>query len=57
MIYPISVLGIAAMVITLLLWKVVPIFVTLFNGLDVDLATPHAHRDRFEQLRGQHLRT
>jgi type IV pilus assembly protein PilC len=34
------VLGIAAMVITLLLWKVVPIFVTLFNGLDVDLPLP-----------------
>jgi type IV pilus assembly protein PilC len=40
MIYPISVLGIAAGVITLLLWKVVPIFVTLFNGLDVDLPLP-----------------
>jgi type IV pilus assembly protein PilC len=40
MIYPISVLGIAAMVIILLLWKVVPIFVTLFNGLDVDLPLP-----------------
>jgi type IV pilus assembly protein PilC len=40
MIYPISVLGIAAGVITLLLWKVVPIFVTLFNGLDVSLPLP-----------------
>jgi type IV pilus assembly protein PilC len=40
MIYPISVLGIAALVITLLLWKVVPIFVQLFNGLDVDLPLP-----------------
>jgi type IV pilus assembly protein PilC len=40
LIYPVSVLGIAAMVITLLLWKVVPIFVTLFNGLDVDLPLP-----------------
>jgi type IV pilus assembly protein PilC len=40
MIYPVSVLGIAAGVITLLLWKVVPIFVTLFNGLDVDLPLP-----------------
>ncbi|MGD1210945.1 MAG: type II secretion system F family protein [Candidatus Acidiferrales bacterium] len=40
MIYPVAVLGIAAMVITLLLWKVVPIFVTLFNGLDVDLPLP-----------------
>jgi type IV pilus assembly protein PilC len=40
LIYPVSVLGIAGMVITLLLWKVVPIFVTLFNGLDVDLPMP-----------------
>jgi type IV pilus assembly protein PilC len=40
MIYPVSVLSIAAAVITLLLWKVVPIFVTLFNGLDVDLPLP-----------------
>jgi len=40
MIYPSAVLGIAALVITLLLWKVVPIFVTLFNGLGVDLPLP-----------------
>src|SRR6202045_4011566 len=40
MIYPISVLSIAGMVITLLLWKVVPIFVELFNGLGVDLPLP-----------------
>jgi type IV pilus assembly protein PilC len=40
MIYPVSVLSIAAAVITLLLWKVVPIFVTLFNGLDVSLPLP-----------------
>ncbi len=40
MIYPVSVLLIAGGVITLLLWKVVPIFVTLFNGLDVDLPLP-----------------
>ena len=40
MIYPIAVLGIAASVIILLLWKVVPIFITLFNGLDVDLPLP-----------------
>ncbi|MBZ5503332.1 MAG: type II secretion system F family protein [Acidobacteriia bacterium] len=40
MIYPVSVIGIAAGVITLLLWKVVPIFVSLFNGLDVDLPLP-----------------
>jgi type IV pilus assembly protein PilC len=40
MIYPASVLGIAAAVITLLLWKVVPVFVDLFNGLDVELPLP-----------------
>ena len=40
MIYPVSVITIAAGVITLLLWKVVPIFVTLFNGLDVSLPLP-----------------
>src|SRR5262249_3376957 len=40
MIYPISVIGIAVGVITLLLWKVVPVFVTLFNGLDVALPLP-----------------
>ena len=40
MIYPVSVLGIAAGVITLLLWKVVPVFVDLFNGMDVELPLP-----------------
>jgi type IV pilus assembly protein PilC len=40
MIYPLSVLTIAAGVIILLLWKVVPIFVELFNGLGVDLPLP-----------------
>ena len=40
MIYPASVMSIAVGVVVLLLWKVVPIFVTLFNGLDVDLPLP-----------------
>jgi type IV pilus assembly protein PilC len=40
MIYPCAVLGIAGGVITLLLWKVVPVFVDLFNGMDVDLPLP-----------------
>jgi len=40
LIYPISVMTIAIGVVTLLLWKVVPIFVSLFNGLDVDLPLP-----------------
>jgi type IV pilus assembly protein PilC len=40
LIYPIAVLGIAGAVIILLLWKVVPIFATLFAGLGVDLPLP-----------------
>jgi type IV pilus assembly protein PilC len=40
MIYPVSVLGIAGGVIALLLWKVVPIFVTLFAGLGAALPLP-----------------
>jgi type IV pilus assembly protein PilC len=40
MIYPVAVMSIAAAVIVLLLWKVVPIFVELFNGLGVDLPLP-----------------
>src|SRR5271170_4864381 len=40
MVYPIGVLSIAGAVITLLLWKVVPIFATLFAGLQVDLPLP-----------------
>ncbi len=37
LVYPIGVLTVAASVIVLLLWKVVPIFATLFVGLGVDL--------------------
>jgi type IV pilus assembly protein PilC len=40
LIYPIGVLTIAGAVIVLLLWKVVPIFATLFAGLGVDLPLP-----------------
>src|ERR1700722_18120779 len=40
LVYPVAVLGVAAGVITLLLWKVVPIFGTLFLGLGVDLPVP-----------------
>jgi type IV pilus assembly protein PilC len=40
MIYPAAVMGIAAGVIALLLWKVVPIFVTLFAGLGAALPLP-----------------
>src|SRR5271167_3866314 len=40
MVYPVVVLSVAALVIILLLWKVVPIFATLFLGLGVDLPLP-----------------
>ena len=40
LVYPVGVLSVAAMVIILLLWKVVPIFATLFAGLGVDLPLP-----------------
>jgi type IV pilus assembly protein PilC len=40
LVYPIGVLTIAAGVIILLLWKVVPVFATLFAGLGVDLPLP-----------------
>ncbi len=40
MIYPVAVLVIAAGVILLLLWKVVPIFATLFEGLGAALPLP-----------------
>src|SRR5215467_3054699 len=40
LVYPIGVLTVAAGVIILLLWKVVPIFATLFAGLGVDLPLP-----------------
>ncbi len=40
LVYPVAVLLVAGGVITLLLWKVVPIIVTLFLGLGVDLPLP-----------------
>ena len=40
LVYPVGVITIAAAVITLLLWKVVPIFAALFAGLGVDLPLP-----------------
>jgi type IV pilus assembly protein PilC len=40
MVYPIGVLTIAGGVIILLLWKVVPVFATLFAGMGVDLPLP-----------------
>jgi type IV pilus assembly protein PilC len=40
LVYPVGVVSVAGGVITLLLWKVVPIFATLFAGLGVDLPLP-----------------
>ena len=40
LVYPVAVISVAAGVIVLLLWKVVPIFATLFTGLGVDLPLP-----------------
>ncbi len=40
LVYPVAVLVVAGGVIALLLWKVVPIFATLFLGLGVDLPLP-----------------
>jgi len=40
LVYPVGVVTVAGLVITLLLWKVVPIFATLFAGLQVDLPLP-----------------
>jgi len=40
LIYPVSVVGIALVVVVLLLWKVVPIFANLFTSLGVDLPMP-----------------
>src|SRR5947209_779066 len=40
LVYPVAVLLVAGGVIVLLLWKVVPIFATLFVGLGVDLPLP-----------------
>src|SRR5271165_3017702 len=40
LVYPVGVITVAAGVITLLLWKVVPVFATLFAGLGVDLPLP-----------------
>jgi type IV pilus assembly protein PilC len=40
LVYPVAVIVVAVGVIALLLWKVVPIFATLFVGLGVDLPLP-----------------
>ena len=40
MIYPIAVIGIAVIVVTVILWKVIPTFATLFQGLGAELPLP-----------------
>src|SRR5712664_831502 len=40
LVYPVAVISVAGGVITLLLWKVVPVFATLFAGLGVNLLLP-----------------
>jgi len=40
MVYPVSVLGIAALVITVILWKVIPTFAAMFAGLNAELPLP-----------------
>jgi type IV pilus assembly protein PilC len=40
LVYPVAVIFIAASVITLILWKVIPAFTDLFNGMQVQLPLP-----------------
>ncbi len=40
MIYPVAVISIAIIVVTIILWKVIPVFAALFTGLGVELPTP-----------------
>src|SRR5512140_3219380 len=40
MIYPIGVISIAAIVIAVILWKVIPVFASLFKGLGAELPMP-----------------
>src|SRR5262249_40247981 len=40
MVYPIAVLGIAAIVISVILWKVIPTFAAMFEGLGAQLPLP-----------------
>ena len=40
LVYPTAVVSVAIIIITLLLWKVVPIFVNMFTSLGVDLPLP-----------------
>ena len=40
MIYPVAVISIAVIVVTIILWKVIPVFAALFTGLGAELPMP-----------------
>jgi type IV pilus assembly protein PilC len=40
MIYPVAVISIAVIVVTVILWKVIPVFASLFQGLGAELPLP-----------------
>src|SRR3954453_12697049 len=40
MIYPVAVISIAVIVVTIILWKVIPVFASLFAGLGAELPMP-----------------
>jgi type IV pilus assembly protein PilC len=40
MIYPVAVISIAVIVVAVILWKVIPVFASLFKGLGADLPLP-----------------
>jgi len=40
MIYPVAVISIAVIVVTVILWKVIPVFASLFKGLGAELPLP-----------------
>ncbi|MGA7614387.1 MAG: type II secretion system F family protein [Thermoanaerobaculia bacterium] len=40
MIYPVSVISIAVLVVAIILWKVIPVFASLFKGLGAELPLP-----------------
>ena len=40
MIYPVAVISIAVIVVAVILWKVIPVFASLFAGLGAELPTP-----------------
>ncbi len=46
MVYPVAVITIAIGVVWVILWKVIPTFATLFEGLGAQLAAAHAHHHR-----------